>query len=304
MEKRRIPNTELDVSVICLGTMTFGTPVGESEAIAITRWAIDNEMNFIDTANIYEGYTRRIGSAGGKAEEFLGKALANGYRDRAVIATKVGNKVGPEREDDGTSPAAIRKQLDASLKRLRMDSVDIYYLHKPDVHETPLVEIIGELRAQMDAGKFRYYGISNYSAEQTAELLKVADENNLPRPVIHQARYSLVYRGAEEDLLPLCEKEGIGVAPYQILQGGLLTGKYHRGQTPPANSRKVESKWLDYVTEEMLDDVERVRTLAKEKGRTMLQHTVLSTLAKPAVVSAVMGVKRIDQIEELVSIIK
>jgi len=185
MKYCNIPNTELNVSTICLGTMTFGTPVGEADAIELTHWAIDNGINFIDTANMYEGYNRSMGSAGGIAEEILGKALKGGYREKTVIATKIGNKVGTAPEDDGTSPAAIRKQLDASLKRLDMDYVDIYYLHKPDVFNTPLVEILGELKNQMDAGKFRYYGISNYSAAQTAELLKIADENNLPHPVIH-----------------------------------------------------------------------------------------------------------------------
>ena len=303
MNTRRIPNTELDVSVICLGTMTFGTPVGEPEAIALTRWAIDNGMNFVDTANMYEGYTRYLGSAGGKSEEFLGKALADGYREKCIIATKVGNKVGPEPEDDGTSPAAIRKQLDLSLKRLATDFVDIYYLHKPDVYNTPLVQIIGALDQAISAGKVRYYGVSNYSAEQLAALLKAADENGLPRPVIHQPPYSLLKPDVERDLLPLCAKEGIAAAPYQILRGGLLTGKYRRGQEPPADSRKAQSKWLDFVTDETFDQIEQIESEAKAKGRSLMEHALKSALELPAVASVVVGAKRIDQIEKVVAMV-
>ena len=143
MQTRRIPKTDLAVSTLCLGTMTFGTPVGEDDAIRMVHWAIDHGVNFIDTANIYEGYTRYLGSPGGVAERFLGKALA-GRRDRVVLATKVGMKVGSAPEDEYTSPAAIGKQLDASLRRLATDFVDIYYLHRPDPN-TPLPEIVGAL---------------------------------------------------------------------------------------------------------------------------------------------------------------
>jgi aryl-alcohol dehydrogenase-like predicted oxidoreductase len=228
--------------------MTFGTPVAESEAIKLTHWAIDKGINFIDTANMYEGYARYLGSPGGVAEEILGKALAD-RRDRVVLATKVGMPVGSESEDRGSSPAAIRKQLDLSLKRLATDFVDIYYLHKPDVHNTPPVEIIGALNEAILAGKIRHYGVSNYSAEQLVELLRAADENGLPRPVIHQPPYSLLKPDVEKDLLPLCAKEGIAVACYQVFQGGLLTGKYHRGQEPPADCPLwIYQRWFHWYS--------------------------------------------------------
>ncbi len=302
MKRNCIPKTDLDVSVICLGTMTFGTPVGEADAIKLTHWAIDHGVNFIDTANMYEGYARAAGSSGGVAEEILGKATAD-RRDKVVLATKLGNQVGPAPEDDGTSPAAIRKQLDASLGRLDTDCIDIYYLHKPDVHNTPMVEILSALNAAIEAGKIRYYGVSNYSATQFAELLKVADENSLPRPIIHQPAYSLLNAGIEGDLLPLCEREQIAVAPYRVLQGGLLTGKYRRGQGAPDGSRKAEMEsWMSEFTDDMFDQLEQIEADAEAKGRTsLLQHTILETLAKPAVVSLVLGVKRIDQLEALLN---
>ena len=303
MQIRQIPNTEINVSTICLGTMTFGTPVAEADAIKLTHAAIDLGINFIDTANMYEGYARSAGSPGGVAEGILSKALAD-KRDKVILATKVGNKVGPELEDDGTSPTGIRKQLDLSLKRLATNCVDIYYLHKPDVYNSPLVEIIGALEQAISAGKIRYYGVSNYSAEQLAALLKAADENGLPRPVIHQPPYSLLKPDVAKDLLPLCAKEGIAAAPYQILQGGLLTGKYCRGQEPPADSRKAESTWLDFVTEETFDQIEQIEAAAKDQGRSLMENAVKSTLALPAVVSVVVGAKRAVQIEKLVAMVE
>ena len=300
MNKRQIPNTDLRVSVACLGTMTFGAPVGQTDAIKLTRWAIDHGINFIDTANMYEGYTRYLGSAGGVAEGFLGKALRR-RREEVVLATKVGMKVGDGPEDEYTSPAAIRKHLDLSLKRLSTDFVDIYYLHKPDPN-TPLGETLSALNEAINSGKTRHYGVSNYSADQLAELLKVADDNDLPRPIIHQPPYSLLERGVEKDLLPLCEKEGIGVAPYRILQSGLLTGKYRRGRQPPPNSRKAEKEeWMWNLTDELYDRLEKIEASAKAKGRTVIQHALVSVLENPAVVSVVIGVRSIDQLESLIA---
>ncbi len=304
MQVREIPKTKIKVSSICLGTMTFGTPVGETEAIKLSHWAIDNGINFIDTANMYEGYARVAGSAGGVAEEILGKAL-KGRRDKVVVATKLGNKVGPEPEDDGTSTAAIGKQLDLSLKRLATDFVDIYYLHKPDVHNSPMPEVLGALNEAMIAGKILHYGVSNYSAEQFSDLLGVADENHLPRPVICQPPYSLLNREIEKELLPLCAREEISVAPYQVLQGGLLTGKYKPGEELPLNSRKAEQgNWVWELSDELFDKLAEIEGQAKTKGRTMIEHAVKSALELPAIVSLVLGVKRIDQLESLIAAVR
>jgi len=239
------------------------------------------------------------GSAGGVAETILGKALG-GRREDVVLATKVGMKVGPQPEDEYASPAAICKQLDKSLARLQSDYVDIYYLHRPDPH-TPLSDILGSLAEVIESGKIRHYGLSNYSANQLSKLLQVADANGLPRPVILQPPYSLLNRDMEKDILPLCEKEGIAVAPYQVLQGGLLSGKYHRGQPLPADSRKAEaSGWVAELTDELFDRIEQLENEARSKGRTLLEHAIASVLKTPAILSAVLGVKRIDQLETMV----
>ena len=298
MEMIPIPKTGLTVSPICLGTMTFGTPVSEADAISLTHWALDNGVNFIDTANMYEGYARVNGSSGGVAEEILGKAL-KGRRKSAVLATKVGMKVGDNPEDAGTNPAAIRTQLERSLKRLATDYVDIYYLHRPDP-DVPLADILGTLSEAISQGKIKYYGISNYDAARTAKLLKAADENNLPRPVIHQPPYSLLKPEAELELLPLCEREQIAAAPYQVLQGGLLTGKYHRGEEAPGMSRLAEKPgWMPDLTEKIFDRLESLQSEAEKKGLSLLQYTLRETLAKPAVISLILGVKRIGQLKSL-----
>jgi len=305
MKYNKIPNTDMDVSAICLGTMTFGTPVAEPDAVKLVQWALDHGVNFIDTANIYEGYARYAGSAGGVAELFLGKALKSGYREKAIVATKLGNKVGTASEDDGTSPAAIRKQLDASLKRMDIDCIDIYYLHKPDVHHTPLTDIIGALQEAIKAGKIRYYGISNYSFEETAELLQVADKHNLPRPVIHQPQFSLLNPSIEKNLLPLCKKENIAVSPYMVLEGGLLTGKYRRGRPVPAESRKMEKEdWVADLNDELFDRLEAIEQDAKAKNRTLMRHAILESLARPAVVSLVIGSKRPAQLHEIMQCVE
>jgi len=300
MDYRKIAGGSLEVSRLCLGTMTFGRPVAEADAIRLTHWAIDHGVNFIDTANMYEGYDRFIGSPGGVAERILGKAL-QGRRDQVVLATKVGNKIGDAPEEDGTSPQAIRAQLDRSLARLKTDHVDIYYLHKPDPR-TPLIDAVGAMSEAIERGKAQHYGVSNYSAGLLAELLNVADANGLPRPVIHQPPYSLLKPEVEEDLLPLCEREGIAVAAYQVLQGGLLTGKYHRGNPPPGDSRKAEKgDWLPELDDALFDRLERIQAAAAEKSRTMLEHAIREVLGSTAVTSVVLGVKRIDQLAALIA---
>jgi len=302
MKMNRIPKTNLNISPICLGTMTFGSPVCEADAVRIVRYACDKGVNFIDTANMYEGYARVQGSAGGVAEKIVGKAIA-GHRADFVVATKVGMKVGEAPEDEGTSAAAIRKHLDLSLARLGTDYIDLYYLHKPDA-EADMIETLHALDKAIKSGKILHYGISNYSAEQTIALLKAADENGLPRPVIHQPGMSMLKQDICADLLPLCAREGIGVSPYQILQGGLLTGKYRRGQAVPLNSRKAEKDgWVWELTGELFDKLEAIESEAKAMGLTMTQHAIRWALQQAAVVSVVIGVKRIDQIDEAVKAI-
>ena len=299
MHYRPLGRSDLRVSTLCLGTMTFGSPVSEPDAVRLVHEAMDRGVNFFDTANIYEGYTRVIGNPGGRAEEILGQALL-GRRDRAVVVTKVANPVGPGPGDKGLSPAHVRREIDKSLRRLRTDHVDIYYLHKPDP-DTPLADSLAAFNEIVDTGKARHYGFSNFSAAQAEEILRVCDALRLRRPLVTQPPYSLLKRGIEGDLLPLCRREGIGVTPYQVLQGGLLTGKYRRGQPPPAGSRKADrGDWMWDLTDELFDAIESAERDARAAGRPLAEHAIAWVLGQPGIASAIVGLHTAAQLDQAI----
>ena len=300
MKSRQIPHTPLEVSPLCLGTMTFGTPVGEADAVHIVHWALDNGINFIDTANMYEGYARVLGSAGGVAEEILGAALAD-RRQRAVLATKVGHPIGPEEGDKGLSRAHIMRECDRSLARLRTDWIDLYYMHAP-YPGTPIQESIAAFMELVEAGKIRHWGISNFDVGQTLEVLEACDAGGWTRPVVHQPPYSLLKREIEKDLLPLCLQEQVGVVPYQVLQGGLLTGKYTDAAAPPAGSRAAEKPaWVPLLQDQAVrQEITDLQNEAEERGLSLFDHVIRTTVEKPAVTSIILGVKRTEQLESAV----
>ena len=301
---KKIPNADIQLSPITLGTMTYGSPVAFEDAVKLTQYAVGQGINHIDTANMYEGYNRYAGSAGGVAEEIVGKALKGLRREDVIVATKLGMKVGPDPEDEGTSPKAIAKHLELSLRRLDTDYIDLYYLHKPDP-SCSYEEILTALQAQIQAGKIRYYGISIYSAEQLQQLLNCADAAGLPRPVICQPPLSLLKDGAREHLLPLCQREGIAVVPYQIYQGGLLTGKYRRGVALPTGSRAAEMPgWMMTMDDALYDKLEAYAAEADKQGITMAQYALRWVLDQPAVISALVGVKTTAQIDAALAAIK
>jgi len=298
MKYAPIPRTGLSASRICLGTMTFGAPVAEADAVRLIRLALDRYgINFIDTANMYEGYNRTPGSAGGVAEEIVGKAV-EGRRKDFILATKVGMKVGTAPEDDMTSAAAIHVQLSRSLKRMKTDYADIYYLHRYDP-DTPGAEIARAMGEELRAGRILAWGVSNYSCAQLEALIRAAEEENIPLPALCQPQMSLLCREPLEELLPLCRKHGIGVVPYQVLHGGYLAGKYSAASAAPAGSRMAEKPgWMKPMGEADWAVVEQARREAGEEGVTMAQHALRWALAQEGVVSALIGVKREEQIRE------
>lgn len=298
MQYRRIPNTDIDVSPICLGTMTFGVPVGESDAIEIVHRALDHGVNFIDTANMYEGYTRTPGSPGGVAEEILGKALAR-RRQEAVVVTKVGNAIGPGPDDQGLSRRHVMREIDRSLARMKADYVDFYLMHKPDP-ETPLHESIEAFADLIKMGKVRYWGVSNFSAEQLAEIVELCKQNAWPAPVVNQPYYNVLNREIEQDALPLCVKYRIAVTPYRPLEGGLLAGKYRLGVSPPPGSRGAEkAEWIPKLQDDaLMAKVSALQRLADEVGRPLSQYSLAWLLTRQGVVSVVVGVKRVEQLED------
>ena len=296
MQQRRIPNTDLDVSVVCLGTMTFGTPVDQQGVNGIIDWCLDNGLNFIDTADMYEGYTRFLGSPGGKSEAYIGNALV-GRRDQAVITTKVGNPVGDDTySGTGLGRDHVLHQIEASLGRLRTDYVDIYEMHRDDP-DTPLEESIAVMAELIEAGKVRHWGFSNFEPDDIHRMIALCDENGWPRPVIAQPQLSWLVRDSEEAYIPACIEYDIAVTPYRTLQAGLLTGKYKRGQEAPAGSRGDESSWLDDPDDELWDRIEQFEREAAGASLTPTQYAVKWLLDRPGVTSVIVGCKRPDQLE-------
>lgn len=299
MQNRELGASGLLVSPICLGTMTFGEPVGEADAIRLVHAAIDLGINFVDTANVYEGYRRYLGSPGGVAEEIVGKALRD-RRDQVILVTKVCAPVGPASQDRGLSSTHILRELENSLRRLQTEVIDLYVMHWPDKH-TPLETTLATLDTAVRQGKVRYIGASNHSDAQLCEMLWLADKRNWPRIVSSQIPFSLLRREFQNDLA-FCQRHAIGVTPYQSLQGGLLTGKYRRGQTPPTDSRAAEKpEWMWRFDDALFDRLETVEGLAKEMGVSAAKYSLAWTLAQPAMTSLVVGSKRVAQIEEAVA---
>ncbi len=302
MRLRAIPNTQLKVSPLCLGTMTFGTPVGEADAARIVHWAIDNGINFIDTADIYEGYTRFMGSPGAVAEAILGKALT-GRRDRAIVTTKVGNPVGGGGyKGTGLGHEHILHQIDHSLRRLRTDYVDIYELHVADP-ETPLAESIAVMADLIDQGKVRYWGFSNFEAGHIREMIALCDANGWPRPVVSQPPLSWLNRTSEVEYMPVCREYGIAITPYRTLEAGLLTGKYRRGQRPPPGSRGDENpRWVANPDEATYDKLEEFEREAEAVGLKPVQYAVKWVSERSGVCSVIVGAKRAEQLQDIVSL--
>lgn len=299
MEHRRLGASGLLVSPICLGTMTFGSPVSEADAIRLVHGAIDRGVNFIDTANVYEGYARFLGSAGGVAETIVGKALKD-RRDKMIVATKVGAPIGPGPQDRGLSAVHILREIDASLRRLQMDVIDLYIIHWPD-KRVPLETTLTAIDVAQRQGKIRYFGASNHSAAQLCELLWIAEKQHGPRVVASQIPLSLLRRELDSEL-PFCAKHDIGVTPYQPLQGGLLTGKYRRGEAPPADSRGAEKPdWMWKQDDALFDRLERIDALSKRIETPFSRYALAWALAQPAIASLVVGVKRQEQIDDAVA---
>jgi aryl-alcohol dehydrogenase-like predicted oxidoreductase len=287
MRLRRLGQSDLVVSEIALGSwLTYGGGVRRSEAEACLRAALDAGINLIDTANVY---------GRGAAESFLGEALAGVPRQRYLLATKVYFPMSDA--DRGLSAAQIRKQLDASLRRLRVDHVDLYQCHRYD-EATPLEETLGALDEAVRQGKVRWLGFSEWTPAQVRAALALP----FTRFVSSQPQYSLLWRGPEAELFPLCAAEGIGQLVWSPLRQGILTGKYRPGAPPPPDSRAASDSMNAFLVEK-LDDrvlarVQRLRPIAAELGITPSQLALAWVLRRPEVTSAIVGASRPAQVAE------
>jgi len=290
---------DLEVSTLCLGTMTFGTPVSKPDAIAMVHWAIDLGINFIDTADMYEGYARHLGSPGGVAEQILGEAL-QGRRDRVIVTTKAGNPVDGPDSTANIGSAHLTRQLERSLSYLQTDYVDIFELHRPD-ESTPLDESVAAMAKFVAAGKVRHWGFSNFAATQIQEMIQICDGQGHPRPVVSQPQLSWLTGPAEDDHLHVCHTAGIAVTPFRVLESGLLTGKYRRGQPLPVGSRATEEdcNWLSEPDDATYDRLEAFEAEAAQANLSPGQYAIRWVLDRPGVTSCVVGAKHIDQIAAL-----
>jgi aryl-alcohol dehydrogenase-like predicted oxidoreductase len=283
---RRLGRSDLHVSEISLGSwLTYGSAVDNERARGCLRAAFDVGINFIDTANVY---------GRGAAESFLGEALAGVERSSYVLATK--SFFSMSERDKGLSAAQIAKQCDASLRRLRTDYVDLYQCHRYD-RDTPLEETMEALTKVVHQGKARYLGFSEWTAGQIRDALALP---GVERFVSSQPQYSILHRGPERYVFPLCEREGIGNIVWSPLAQGILTGKYRPGSPPPAGSRAADptvghwmSKWR---RDDVLEGVQRLVPVAEEAGLTLPQLALAWVLRQPVVSSAIVGASRPEQV--------
>jgi aryl-alcohol dehydrogenase-like predicted oxidoreductase len=283
MRSRRLGTEGPDVAVVGLGCNNFGRVVDLEGTRAVVDAALDAGVTLLDTADVY-------GDKGG-SESLLGEVL-EGRRDRVVLATKFGQDMGDGTEARG-SRAYIHKAIDASLQRLRTDVVDLYQYHTPD-NITPFEETFGALDELVRAGKVRYVGHSNLDAAQVEEVDAICREHGFARPVSAQNQYSLLRREAEAELLPTCERLGIGVLPYFPLASGLLTGKYRRGEPRPQGTRLSDRETV--FTDETFERLDALEAFAEERGLTLLQVAIGGLLAQPAISSVIAGATKAEQV--------
>jgi aryl-alcohol dehydrogenase-like predicted oxidoreductase len=281
---RRLGDSGLEVSVVGLGANNFGRRVDLDGTRAVIDAALEHGVTFIDTANIYGG--------SGASEELLGQAL-EGRRDRFVLATKFGMDMGDGRGPRG-SRDYVQQAIEASLRRLRTDAIDYYWYHQPD-GVTPVQETLGVLNELVQSGKVRAIGASNFSAQQLEEADRVAGSGSLTRFSAVQNEYSLLVRDAEREVLPACERLGIGFVPYFPLASGLLTGKYRRGQAAPPGTRLAARDRV--ASDEQFELVEALEEYARERDVSLLQVAIGALLAREPVASVIAGATRPEQVK-------
>ncbi len=289
MEYCNLGRAGVKVSPLWLGTAQFGGRVEAKTAIDLVHAALDTGINVLDTANIYTQ---------GRSEELVGQAI-KGRRGRIVLASKVYNKVGDGPNDRGSSRYHIMAQIEASLRRLRTDHLDLYQLHRPDP-TTPVEETLRALDDLRRQGKVRYFGTSMFPAWQLCAALWTSDRLGLAPIVSEQPRYNLLYRGVEAEVLPFCREYGIAVVPFSPLQRGWLTGKYRRGQPAPAGSRFAGAGYDPDDPEHgaTFDALEGLEEIATAKRATLSQLALAWLSAQPGVTAPILGPRNLDQLHD------
>ncbi len=283
MEFRQLGRSGLTVSVVGLGCNNFGIRCDYAQSEAVINAALDQGITFFDTADIYGGK--------GGSETFMGKIL-NGRRDQIVLASKFGMDMGTGDVALG-SRKYIRKAIEASLSRLQTDYLDLYQMHQPDPL-TPIEETLSALQELVQEGKVRYIGCSNFSGWQIAEADLKAKEMHVERFISAQNHYSLIEREVEKEVIPACEHFGLGMLPFYPLASGLLTGKFKRGEEPPAGTRLANRR--SELEDANWDLIEALNDFAASLGGTLLDLAISGLASKPAVASVIAGATRPEQV--------
>lgn len=295
MRYRNLGRTDLKVSELCLGTMQFGWTADETLSYRILSGAYEAGINFIDTADVYSRWAP--GNPGGVAETIIGKWLKKNHipRDQVIVATKVRGRMGDGPNDEGLSRVHILNAVEDSLRRLGIETIDLYQAHWFD-ENTPIEETLSAFDALVQQGKVRYIGCSNYPVERLTEALEVSQTNNLSRYETLQPHYNLVHRQEfEADLAEVCQNQNLGVIPYSPLAGGFLTGKYRQEQDQPQSTR------LDGVRRYFNDRnwalLKVMETLGSSKGNASISQVALAwMLSDPLITSPIIGPRSLEQL--------
>jgi aryl-alcohol dehydrogenase-like predicted oxidoreductase len=293
MELRTLSRTGVKVSPLCLGAMMFGAwgNSDHDESIRIIHRALDAGINFIDTADVYSA---------GESEEIVGKALAGGRRDNVVLATKFHAAMGDDPNERGNSRRWIMREIDNSLRRLGTDWIDLYQVHRPEL-DTDLDETLGALTDLVRAGKVRYIGSSTFPPSEIVAAQWVAQRRGRERFVSEQPPYSMLVRGVEAEVLPVCQRYDIGVIPWSPLAGGWLSGAWRKDREPPS-SRRAERLPARYdlslpANQRKLEAAHALAELADEIGISLIHMALAFVIRHPAVTAAIIGPRTMEQLE-------
>jgi aryl-alcohol dehydrogenase-like predicted oxidoreductase len=293
MDYRTLGRTGVEVSPLCLGAMMFGDwgNKDHDDSVRIIHAALDAGINFIDTADVYSR---------GESETIVAKALAGGRRDNVVLATKVHGRMGDDVNQFGNSRRWIIKEVEASLKRLDTDWIDLYQIHRPEP-DTDIDETLGALTDLVRQGKVRYIGSSTFPASSIVEAQWVAKDRGRERFVCEQPPYSILVRGIENDVLPTCRRHGMGVIPWSPLAGGWLSGRWRKGQDAPDSTRadRIPARYDLSLPENQrkLDIADQLAQVADEAGMSLIHMALAFVINHPAVTSAIIGPRTMEHLE-------
>ncbi len=297
MEYRSLGRTGVMVTPLCLGTMNFGGPTGEQDLIDIINHALDSGINFVDTANVYNG---------GESERIVGKALKdNGKRGQIVLATKVYSQTGPGPNDRGVSRYHILKACEDSLRRLQTDHIDLYQLHRPSL-TVPQDETLRALDDLVQSGKVVYIGASTFPAWMIMESLSISEKFALARFISEQPPYNLLDRRIENELIPLALKYGMAILPWSPLAGGILAGRYATKASVPEGSRRQHAGEIfgERITERAVSVARKVGEMAKERGLTSAQLALLWVKDQPGVTAPIIGPRTMEHLNSFLPLLE